>query len=450
LGRPGDLVTREELQKELWPEETFLDANHGLNAAVNKLRETLNDVAKDPKYIETLPRRGYRFIGSIESSGHSSDDATVPTHDDLVPTIDPAVRKTPALGNNLLRSSKTGSRSGKFTILIASLLVVFFGAALLVLLTNELGKTRAQLPPPVARASSEVPFEAAETQERVSEQATRHISVPLSSRAVVHRENAKTAAPVFKTIIPGGSGNAAPQISPDGKRIAFISNRSGPWQIWVSYIDGSNPLQLSHTDSAGTPRWSPDGRSIAFDAPSDFGTSIFIAPSDGQREAQRLIEGKVPSFSRDGKWIYFASDRGWNTQVWKIPVTGGEPEKVTRNGGFAALESGDGYIYYSKSPGNNPDICRVSVDGGEEDCSLPHLRPRTWSSWAVTHEGILFVEDLQNNESNLSVYDPDKRQVRDLVSLQSAPVWIGASFDGKRAIVNDSAEQQISLVENLP
>src|SRR6266446_667815 len=69
LNRPGQMVSREELQKEIWTADTFVDFNHGLNAAVNKLRETLSDSAEEPKYIETLPRRGYRFIGTIENAG---------------------------------------------------------------------------------------------------------------------------------------------------------------------------------------------------------------------------------------------------------------------------------------------------------------------------------------------------------------------------------------------
>src|SRR5262249_50314293 len=64
--RPGEIITREELQQKLWPSDTFVDFEHGLNAAVNKLREALGDNADNPRYIETLPRRGYRFIGQIQ------------------------------------------------------------------------------------------------------------------------------------------------------------------------------------------------------------------------------------------------------------------------------------------------------------------------------------------------------------------------------------------------
>jgi eukaryotic-like serine/threonine-protein kinase len=65
LSRPGQLVTREELKKQLWPSDTFVDFDQSLNKAVNRLREALNDVAEHPRFIETLPRRGYRFIGSV-------------------------------------------------------------------------------------------------------------------------------------------------------------------------------------------------------------------------------------------------------------------------------------------------------------------------------------------------------------------------------------------------
>ena len=67
LERAGDVVTREELRQKLWPADTFVDFDHGLNTAVNKLRETLGDSASNPRYIETLARRGYRFIAPAQN-----------------------------------------------------------------------------------------------------------------------------------------------------------------------------------------------------------------------------------------------------------------------------------------------------------------------------------------------------------------------------------------------
>src|SRR5271155_600451 len=66
LNHPGDLVTREQLRSLLWPADTFVDFEHGLNAAVNRLRDALHDSADNPRYVETLPRRGYRFICPVE------------------------------------------------------------------------------------------------------------------------------------------------------------------------------------------------------------------------------------------------------------------------------------------------------------------------------------------------------------------------------------------------
>ena len=66
LDRPGEVVTREELRMRLWPADTFVDYDHSLNTAVNKLREALSDSADNPRFIQTIPRRGYRFIASVE------------------------------------------------------------------------------------------------------------------------------------------------------------------------------------------------------------------------------------------------------------------------------------------------------------------------------------------------------------------------------------------------
>jgi len=68
LERAGDVVTREDLRQELWPADTFVDFDHGLNTAVNKLREVLGDSASSPRFIETLARRGYRFIAPVQNS----------------------------------------------------------------------------------------------------------------------------------------------------------------------------------------------------------------------------------------------------------------------------------------------------------------------------------------------------------------------------------------------
>ena len=69
LARPGELLTREEIARELWPDGTFVDAEQGVNSAVNRVREALGDTARNPRFVETLARRGYRFVAPVERMG---------------------------------------------------------------------------------------------------------------------------------------------------------------------------------------------------------------------------------------------------------------------------------------------------------------------------------------------------------------------------------------------
>ena len=75
LERPGEVVTREEFVKRLWPGDTFVDFDHSLNTAIKKLRQSLGDGNKKPRFIETLPKRGYRFIGTVEQASRVSTPA---------------------------------------------------------------------------------------------------------------------------------------------------------------------------------------------------------------------------------------------------------------------------------------------------------------------------------------------------------------------------------------
>ena len=92
LERAGDVVTREEMRRRLWPEDTFVEFDNGLNAAVNRLREALGDSAEKPRYIETLPKRGYRFIAPVEIA-QSVVDATLPERGPEIPSVKTAGRK---------------------------------------------------------------------------------------------------------------------------------------------------------------------------------------------------------------------------------------------------------------------------------------------------------------------------------------------------------------------
>jgi Tol biopolymer transport system component/DNA-binding winged helix-turn-helix (wHTH) protein len=247
----------------------------------------------------------------------------------------------------------------------------------------------------------------------------------------------------------------APQFSPDGQKLAYMSDRSGTMEIWVSNRDGSRPFQLTAVGGAGTPRWSPDSQSIVFDVNRQEGGSKVVRINLRGGAPQILSpddsESLVPSWSRDGKWIYFASSRSGNVQVWKVPATGGSPVQVTRNGGHAALESPDGkFVYYAKSSAPEPEIWQVPVDGGTET-PLPLVRPGTWASWQVVDAGILFVGPSLGHRAVLSLFDFEHRRTTTIAVLDRVPFWLGATPDGRTIAFDQPGQEQgqTMLVDNF-
>src|ERR1700686_969892 len=93
LEHPGQVVIRDELREKLWPSDTFVDFNHGLNSAVARLREALDDSAERPKYIETVARRGYRFIAPVDAPTLEAPTQTVVAHAAERRSLSPIVRR---------------------------------------------------------------------------------------------------------------------------------------------------------------------------------------------------------------------------------------------------------------------------------------------------------------------------------------------------------------------
>lgn len=241
-----------------------------------------------------------------------------------------------------------------------------------------------------------------------------------------------------------------PQFSPDGKKLAYMSDRNGTMEIWVANRDGGNPYQLTAVGGAGTPRWSPDSQAVVFDVNSIGGEKIVKMSLQGG-VPQVLAEGVCPSWSRDGKWVYFASARTGGWQVWKVPVAGGSPVQVTQKGGHAALESPDGkYLYYAKNATAEPEVWRVALNGGEET-AVPLVRPGTWASWQVVDNGILFVGPSLGHQAVLSFYDAAKNRTSTIRILERTPFWLGATTDGKAVTFDQPGREtdQAMLVENF-
>jgi DNA-binding winged helix-turn-helix (wHTH) protein len=95
LARPGELLTRDHIARTLWPSETFVDFDHGLNSAINRIREALGDTAANPRFVETLARRGYRFIAPVTTTVTKLETTTEPTPTNPTPTFTTTLLATP-------------------------------------------------------------------------------------------------------------------------------------------------------------------------------------------------------------------------------------------------------------------------------------------------------------------------------------------------------------------
>ena len=439
LARPGQLVSRDDLRKRIWSDDTFVDFSHGLNAAVNKLREALCDSPDEPRYIETLHRRGYRFIGKVDQVEVSAN--LTPSPEIASPPLQPesSVPSPPPWKPNL-----TGE-CWQAVVPVQRQSLLNLWVLVTILAFGTLG---------LAVAGFHW-YESASV--RGAEHAAKLTAERHSTRgpAIQHLDVARASDPLARTrVIEGGEAIGGPQPSPDGKKLAYMTGGQYATDIWVSNIDGSAPRKITGTGDCGTPRWSPDSQWIAFDTDSRSGHSgIFVVGANGGPVRRILVDqwnNAVPSWSRDAQWIYFASNRdtsGEQDQVFRISVDTRQIQQVTKHGGFSAYESSDGLtLYYAKHRFENPEIWEIPVHGGEEKRVSYLIHPSTWANWSVTRDGILFLSEYTGKSSTLEFFDFSSGGVRPLGVLENASFWLSSSLDGKSVWYSELTDEQAHLV----
>jgi Tol biopolymer transport system component len=224
-----------------------------------------------------------------------------------------------------------------------------------------------------------------------------------------------------------------PQYSPNGQKIAFVSTRSGTFEVWLADQDGSNASRLTFVEGPIVvgPRWSPDSRRIAFFATTGpTGQYLaYVIDADGGRPSRlsgndRELEA-LPTWSRDGRWVYFASGRTRALQIWKTPMTtdGGEPVQLTRGGGAEAAESPDGRsLYYVKVPEAGAGLWSIPTQGGDERRVLDAPR---FGYWTVARTGIYFVDFNGAADAPRPVkrYDFATRSVMQIGTVEKTVHW---------------------------
>ena len=255
----------------------------------------------------------------------------------------------------------------------------------------------------------------------------------------------------------GGSGGI--QVSHDGKRLVFQSNRAGESDIWVSDRDGQNPVRMTAVGTASAPRWSPDDKEIAFEAASrptlEATQGIYLLKSSGGEPwplIQDNFNNRAPRWSNDGNWIYFGSNRSGDWQVWKVQAWGGSPTQVTHNGGIAAEESLDGKnLFFVKQGRDLSEIWKMLATGGPETLVSPAIHPTDWAAWAVVKDGLLFVESGADNGPTVNLLDFSSEHVKPLTVLDKPPFWLATTRDGRSVIFDQPGqlESRVMLLENF-
>ena len=248
---------------------------------------------------------------------------------------------------------------------------------------------------------------------------------------------------------------ANPRISPDGKLIAFDSNRSGNFEIWICDRDGSSPLQLTSFGGppTGTPRWSPDSHQIVFESGVSGHSELYVVSANGgppQRLATGTPNAVSPFWSAEGRWIYFGTARP--DAVWKIPAGGGVAVRLTKEGTHYPQESADGKRVFYVLGGERYELWSVSVNGADEhrEDGMPSFVSET--SWTPAQNGIYFIDGPPSHLS-VNYFDFAARHVKvwELHSMTLVCCGIAVSRNNETLLFTgiDHLESDIMLVEGF-
>ncbi len=243
-----------------------------------------------------------------------------------------------------------------------------------------------------------------------------------------------------------------PDVSPEGGRMAFLTNRRGEHEVWTARSDGTQARPLAEHAAASTPRWSPDGKLVAYSGHADARLAVFAVDAEGGTPRRLTAEGDAfyPSWSQDGRWIYYSTSSEGRWQVWKVPTEGGAAQQVTTGGGYVAREGPDGRLYYVHY--YESGLWRLLPDGRSEKV-VEDLHPGDWTNWDVTEEGIFYVARSAEG-ATLTHFDPATGHHEPLYTFSTARLGylsgLSVAPDG-RVLVSlvDEHESDIHLVDSL-
>lgn len=428
LERPGEVVTREQLRARLWPQDTFVDFDHSLNAAIRRLRDTLGDSAETPRFVETVARRGYRFIAPV--SGSEPDSVRIPP-------------------------PRTAARGLPWQVLAGVLVVLVVGLIIgwqagrryqspEVIHEKRLTANTTDTPVLSAVISPDGRYLAFADKtgfylRQVDSGETHAIALPKNFDAEpgawfpdnTHLVATWASGPqeqrsLWQISIMGGEprklteSGRDPSVSPDGSQIAFLRGSVAIPEVWLMQSDGGNPRRLIGQEEMpfGPVAWSPDGTRIAYyKSAYHFG----MVPLDNQIKTLELATRKadiVASNSRIGPGLAWTSNGRLlytlaepppsqnDSNIWSLPIdtrTGkatGDPTRVTNNPGYVGSlsVSADAKKFSMLKFDWQPDVYVSNLENRGSVLSPPQRltlddRMDFPFSWTPDSKSVFFVSD---------------------------------------------------------
>jgi Tol biopolymer transport system component/DNA-binding winged helix-turn-helix (wHTH) protein len=434
LEHPGEVVTRDDLKCRLWPADTFVDFDHSLNAAIRRLRDALGDSAENPTFVETVARRGYRFLAPVSTLAGNGNGAAalpvvairIPNHRALWIAAAVAAVILISLGISVgFHLSKHLSAPNRVTQLTANPVddpvraaaispdgryLAFSDLHGFYLRQIDTGETHLITLPADMMANAISWF-------------------PDSAHMIVALAGENRSSGLWELSALGGSlrklldNGYAPTISPDGKSIAYFAGQMLHERLWVADISGELPRELAGEDGDmfGTTAWSPDGTRVAY-------TSARFTYGYGARGEIAVVDvrtnpaGKGPSptvlfslaglaaplaWAPDGRLLYTLEEprpRQHDTNLWAVRLDrqarpAGPSQRLTNDQGsvISANTSGDAnrIIYVKGVPQPDVYVARLERSGGLETpqrLTLDDHQDMPYD-WTTDNKQVIFMSD---------------------------------------------------------